>query len=108
MKRILYFFEFLQFYIRDIVVSNFRVAYDVLTPQYHMTPGVLAVDVAGLKDHQIVLVANFITMTPGTLALLVSPDRKTLYVHAMYVDDTVESMAEELNTNYGRRVRRVF
>lgn len=108
MSRFFGFIAFLLFYIREIVVSNFRIAHDVLTPKHHMTPGIIAVDVADLSDRQVVLMANFITMTPGTLGLLVSEDRKRLYIHAMYIDDTAESLSRDLKETYGKRVKHVF
>ena len=37
-------------------------------------------------DAQITLLANMITLTPGTLSVDVSADRKTLYVHAIDSD----------------------
>ena len=47
----------------------------------------------------IILLANLITLTPGTLSLDVSSDRKVLYVHGMFVDDAqkvIESTRESL------------
>ncbi|MFP4166594.1 MAG: Na+/H+ antiporter subunit E [Opitutales bacterium] len=108
MNRITGFIAFLVFYIRDIVSSNFRVAYDVLTPTFYMKPGIIAMDVAELNNRQTMLLANFITMTPGTLGLSVSKDRKKLFIHAMYIDQSPEKMAADLSATYGRRVRRVF
>lgn len=108
MKRFIGFFEFLLFYTMDIVRSNFRVAHDVLTRQHHMTPGVIAVDVSDLNDRQTALMASFVTMTPGTLGIAVSEDHATLYIHAMYIDESPEALAAEIRQNYGRRVRNVF
>ena len=108
MKRLFDFLGFLGFYIMEVVRSNLRVAHDVLTLQHHMKPGIIAVNVADLSDRQTLLLANFVTMTPGTLCLHVSPDRSTLYIHAMYVDESAESYAQNLRATYGRRVRRVF
>ena len=36
-------------------------------------------------DAQITLLANMITLTPGTLSVDVSADRRTLYIHAIDV-----------------------
>ena len=40
---------------------------------------------------QIAVLANLISLTPGSLSLDVSPDRRTLYVHCMFVDDADET-----------------
>ncbi len=100
--------EFLLFYSREVVMSNFRVAWDVLTPPLYADPDFieLALD-PNLTDVQIMMVANLITMTPGTLSIDVSPDRKTLLIHAMYADDR-ENLVASLKNDFERRVRNVF
>ncbi|MGZ0654312.1 Na+/H+ antiporter subunit E [Coraliomargarita sp. W4R53] len=108
MMRILHSIGFILFYIGEVVKSNLRVAYDVLTPTHHMNPGIIAVDVAGMTDRQLLFMANFITMTPGTLGLSFSDAKDKLYIHAMYLDNDLEALSAELSNNYGKRVRNVF
>lgn len=100
--------SFLGFYFFEVVKSNFRVAYDVLTPKHQMNPGVIRVRVDGMTDRQILFMANLITMTPGTLGLEISEDRRYFYLHAMYLDGPAEDLEEELSSTYGKRVRDVF
>ncbi|PXA04745.1 sodium:proton antiporter [Coraliomargarita sinensis] len=108
MSRIFATIAFLLFYIKEVVKSNFRVAQDVLTPEFGMEPGVIAVNVEGMTDRQLLFMANLITMTPGTLGLYVSEDHTRLYIHTMYADGQIDAMVTELENDYGRRVRRVF
>ena len=54
-------------------------------------------------DTEILLVASLISLTPGTLSLDVSPDRKTLYVHGMFVEDP-EALKQELKQGMERSV----
>lgn len=107
MRRFIALIEFLLFYLIEILKSNLRVAYDVLTKEHLMTPGVIALDVADMSDAQISLMANFITMTPGTLGLAVSDDHTKLYIHAMYLDAPADEVAAGLLNDYGKRVKRV-
>ena len=51
---------------------------------------------------------NFITMTPGTLGLVVSDDHHKLYIHAMYLDHSPEKIAEQLLNDHGKRVKRAI
>jgi multicomponent Na+:H+ antiporter subunit E len=74
--------RFLLFFIWEVVKSNIRVAYDVVTPTHHMRPGIVAIPLEARTDFEILFLANLITLTPGTLSLDVSADRKVLYVHA--------------------------
>ncbi|MDN3519190.1 Na+/H+ antiporter subunit E [Aquisalimonas lutea] len=75
------------FYIWELIQSNLRVAYEVLTPSHHMKPGVIGLPLDATTDAQITMLANLITMTPGTLSLDVSNDRRMLFIHAMYIED---------------------
>jgi multicomponent Na+:H+ antiporter subunit E len=74
----------------EVVKSNVRVAWDVLTPRTLRRPGIVAVPLDANTPLEIATLANVITLTPGTLCLDVSDDRRTMYVHAMFVDDPDE------------------
>lgn len=79
--------SFSLFFGRELIEANLRVAHDVLTHHHHMRPGVVAIPLDVQTDAEITVLANLITLTPGTLSLDVSTDRKVLYVHSMYIDD---------------------
>ena len=81
------FVAFLVFFLKELVKSNIKVAYDVATPVWHMKPGVIAFPLQAETDAEILLVSSFISLTPGTLSLDVSDDRKVLFIHAMFLDD---------------------
>jgi multicomponent Na+:H+ antiporter subunit E len=96
---------FMGYYVWELVLSSLRVAYDVLTPPFHMNPGIVRVPLDVQTDVQITILANLISLTPGTLSLDVSTDRKVLYIHAMYIDDDdVEALRREIKTGMERRV----
>lgn len=81
-------------FLKELAVSTYRVAYDILTPTHYMKPGVIAFPMRAETDAEITLLANVITLTPGTLSLDVSEDHKILYIHAMYVGDPDELRRE--------------
>ncbi len=99
---------FALFYVWELVVSSVRVAYDVLTPRFHMRPGVIGLPLEARTDLEITALANLISLTPGTLSLDVSPDRRTLYIHAMYIDEDTEQLCAALKNNIERRVLTLF
>jgi multicomponent Na+:H+ antiporter subunit E len=72
-----YFFQLL----RDIVIANFQVAWLVLHPKMPIEPNMVSLEVDIEKAASRVLLANSITLTPGTLTVLVD-DNKYL-VHAL-------------------------
>lgn len=94
---------FIAYYLWELVKSNAIIAYDVLTPTHHMKPGVIGIPIEAKTDLEITALANLITMTPGTLSLDISPDRKTLYVHAMYIHDP-EELRRDIKENFEPRV----
>ncbi|MGP1395134.1 MAG: Na+/H+ antiporter subunit E [Inquilinaceae bacterium] len=75
------------FFLYELVVSGVRVAWDVVTPPLLSRPGIIAVPLDAETDVEIVALANLISLTPGTLSLDLSPDRRILYVHVMFLDD---------------------
>lgn len=78
------------YFLYDLTMSSVRVIHDVLTPQIYAKPGIIAVPLDAQTDAEILLTANLISLTPGTLSLDVSADRKVLYVHAMFLEDVDE------------------
>ena len=72
-----------------------------------MKPGIIAVPLDATEDGQILLLSMLINTTPGSVALDVSPDRKILYVHVMYMD-TPEAAREEIKQGFERRVLEVL
>ncbi|UXZ55015.1 Na+/H+ antiporter subunit E [Halomonas sp. 7T] len=81
---------FICFFIKELIQANMRVAFDVLTPPWHMQPGVIALPLSARTEMEITMVASLISLTPGTLSLDVSDDKKVLYIHAMFLDDEDE------------------
>ena len=86
-RRVPKIFAFMGFFLRELIASNLKVAYDVVTPTHYMKPGVIAVTLEAKTDAEITLISNLISLTPGTLTLDVSTDRRVLYMHVMYLED---------------------
>ena len=106
--RIAGWLRFAAFYLTEVVKSNIMIAWDVLTPTDRSRPGIVELDLPeGLSDVQILLISNLITMTPGSLTLDLSPDRRTLVLHILYLDDRAE-LIRHLQKNYVQRVRQLF
>ncbi len=106
-SKLFYLIEFAVFYLWEVIISNLRVAREVLLPSGRMQPAVIEVDITGLSERQLLATANLITMTPGTLSLDVSSERQTLLVHSLYVDDA-DDATRELENLFKERIRRVF
>jgi multicomponent Na+:H+ antiporter subunit E len=92
----------------ELLLANLRLACDVLTPGYHLRPGVVAVPLDARTDTEITLLANMITLTPGSFSLDVSADRRVLYVHVMYLDEDVDEFRRRIKNGFERRILEVL
>ena len=99
--------SFLLFFLWEVVLSNLRVAAAVIRPQSSLRPGVIAIPLEARTDIEITMLANCITLTPGTLSVDVSRDRKLLFVHALQIHDP-EALRQEIKQGLERRVLEVL
>jgi len=75
------------YFLKELVISNLRVLWDVITPRHINRPGIIGVPLTAQTDLEIFVVASLISLTPGTLSVDLSEDRKTLFVHVMFLED---------------------
>jgi multicomponent Na+:H+ antiporter subunit E len=95
--------RFVAFFAKEVLVSAVRVAADVVSPRPRMRPAIIDVPLDVRSDGQITLLAILITLTPGTLALDVSPDRRSLVVHAMFAADA-DRVRRDIKDGFERRI----
>lgn len=95
------------FFFGQLVASNLRVLWDVVTPSHASRPAIVGVPLEARTDLEITLVANLVSLTPGTLSLEISEDRRTLFVHVMFMDD-IERVRTEIKDGIERRVLEVL
>jgi multicomponent Na+:H+ antiporter subunit E len=77
-------------FVVSLLLSSLVVAFDVITPRHRAHPGIVSVPIEAETELEIMLLADRISLTPGTLLLDVSPDRSTMYVHVMFMKDANE------------------
>ncbi|MBK7895784.1 MAG: Na+/H+ antiporter subunit E [Candidatus Promineifilaceae bacterium] len=99
--RLLFFFT--GFFLKELVISSWRVVVVVLTPKMTMRPGVVAIPLTVTSEAAITMLGNLITLTPGTLTLDVSTDHSTMYVHAMDVGD-VAAFRASIKNGFEKRI----
>jgi multicomponent Na+:H+ antiporter subunit D len=95
--------QFALFFLWELIIANLRVARDVLTPQDYMKPRVIAIPLDARTDAEITALAYVISLTPGTLSLDVSTDRRTLFIHALYAPDA-DAVRREIKQGFERRL----
>jgi len=91
----------------ELIKSAWRVAVLVLKPHMDLKPGIFAYPLKVESDFEITLLANLITLTPGTLSVDVSEDRSTLYVHAIDCSDP-EAARTDIATGFEAKILEAF
>ncbi|RSD27541.1 Na+/H+ antiporter subunit E [Mesobacillus subterraneus] len=96
--RVVAVLNLLYIFLRELLLSNIAVLKVILRPKLNIRPAIFALPTELKEDWEITVLANLITLTPGTLVIDVSPDNKILYVHAMDVSDIDEAIQGIKNT----------
>lgn len=91
------------FFLWDLVLGNLRVAREVMTPGWQARPAIVAVPLETCHELELLLLANIVSLTPGTLTLDVADDCGVLYVYAMYAGDP-EAVRRSIKTSFERRI----
>ena len=94
-------------FVCELAKSVWAVAVAVMSPRMDVKPGIFAFPLTVDRDFEITLLANLITLTPGTLSVDVSDDRKTLYVHALDCSDP-ETIRRDIADGFERRIMEAF
>ncbi|WP_077619215.1 Na+/H+ antiporter subunit E [Bacillus sinesaloumensis] len=85
-------------FFRELILSNYAIMKVVVKPNLDIKPGIFALPTELEKDWEIMVLSNLITLTPGTLVVDISDDRKLLYIHAMDLQDIDEAIESIKNT----------
>lgn len=99
--------RFLGVFAVDIVRGCFHVAWLILKGPARLRPVFVEVPLDVESDLAISLLANTISLTPGTVSALLSGDRRTLIVHTIDTDDPAALVAE-IKQRYEAPLKQVF
>lgn len=74
-------------FLRDLVVATLEVARQVFWPVRRLRPAVIAVPMHSRDPELLAVVANSITLTPGTLTVMADDATGTLWVHLLHLPE---------------------
>ena len=94
-------------FVWELIMSSVNVAAIVLMPRRVLHPAIIAYPIDVKSDEEKTLLANLITLTPGTLSMDVSDDGNTLYVHCIDADDP-DAIISDIKSTFERRIEKVF
>lgn len=79
--------RFVIYYCGEVLESTWNVIQAEFRHPSSLKPGIIAYPLEAKTDLEIVLLNNLLVLTPGTLGVDLSPDRRTLYIHIIDVPD---------------------
>lgn len=93
--------------IYEILVANIVVAKLILSRQDKLQPGFLHVPLDLTSPLAISLLANTISLTPGTVTCDLSEDQKTLLIHALHIKDA-EATVAGIKNQFEKPLKEIF
>ena len=106
-KRVGYFLVYIPAFLWEVIKSNLDVAYRVLHPKMPINPGIVRIPVMFKSDYGKTILANSITLTPGTLTLDVKD--QNFYIHWLNIKAyKPEEAAEMIIGRFMKYLDKVF
>lgn len=98
LSAVYYFLRYLVILMREVTLSSINVAKLALGPLDRLSSGFVALRTEGQTDLEITLLANSITLTPGTITIHVDPEKRLLVMHAIDVGQDPEELRQSTRT----------
>ncbi|MCD6117515.1 Na+/H+ antiporter subunit E [bacterium] len=106
-KKIIFFIVFILVLFKEIVKANFDVAYRVIHPKMPIKPGVVIIKTGLKQDIAKLILANAITLTPGTFTLDIKEDK--LLIHWIYVrSEGIEESTKNIGERFEKYLKVIF
>ncbi|GGB49782.1 Na+/H+ antiporter subunit E [Fictibacillus barbaricus] len=93
-------------FIKELILANIEVLKWVYKPRLDFQPGIIALPIDVKKNWEITLLANLITLTPGTLSVDVSRDQRFIYIHAIDLPDVNKTIVG-IKDSFEKAIREV-
>jgi multicomponent Na+:H+ antiporter subunit E len=79
-------------FLKELILANLEVLKWVYKPKLNFQPGIIALPIDVKNNWEITLLANLITLTPGTLSVDISRDQRFIYIHAIDLPDVNQTI----------------
>lgn len=106
MRRVFAAFKLIALFIKELIISNIDVVKVLLSPKFDIEPGIIEVPTQLKSDWELTLLASLISLTPGTLSMDFSEDKKSIFVHSIHVPNK-EQMIREIHDTFEKAIMEV-
>jgi len=105
--KVFYFVAYVVLLFWEMLKANIHVAMIVIHPALPIRPGIVKISTGLKEDSSITVLANSITLTPGTLTVDVDPETSSLFIHWLTVETfAVESCTRQIGGRFEPVIRR--
>ncbi len=91
----------------QLIKSSIEVAWDVITPTHLHQPELIEIPLACTTDIEKTLLANLLSLTPGTLSIDLNKQNNHLIIHAMFAQDK-QKIIDFVKNNLEAKLLKVF
>jgi len=106
-KRIAFSIIYIIILFKEIIVANFDVAYRVVHPKMPIKPGIVIIKTELKSNIAKMILANSITLTPGTFTLDINDD--TLLIHWINVrTENIDEATKAIGERFEKYLRVIF
>ncbi|WP_188453588.1 Na+/H+ antiporter subunit E [Virgibacillus oceani] len=98
LRRVYKIIKLILLFIKELISANIDIVKLVYKPKLDIEPGIFSMPTDLTSNWEITLLANLITLTPGTLSVAISNDNSHIYIHAMDIDDIEDEIMAIKNT----------
>lgn len=99
--------RFLLLVLWDILIANVQVAILIMGPRQKLSPAFMRIPLDLKQDFTITLLANTISLTPGTVTVDLQMEEGYLLVHGLNVDDIDQAIAG-IKQRYEQPLKEIF
>lgn len=108
-RRALFSLLYLGKFLWEMVKANIHVASIVLHPRRPIRPGIVKIRTGLTNETAVTILANSITLTPGTFTVDVNPRTRELYIHCITVAGTdIEENTKAIGRKFESILKEVF
>lgn len=79
-------------FIYELFASSIMVIREIVKPQIDIKPGIISFATSLESDLEVTLLALLLTLTPGSVVMEISPDKKLFYIHAMDIPELSDAV----------------
>lgn len=93
-------------FLRESISSSIYVIGQVIKPKITVTPGIFKLETELESDLEVTLLALLLTLTPGSVVVEVTPNKKVFYIHGLNLPESIDAVMQS-KVNFEKAIKEV-